>query len=171
MTSQSPNASALHERGGSPQLRQQRLNGGSRPDTIEEGQAFSFGLKTARRSSSFMTDSSFEDARNSMRASTEDLFMPRSTGRDHEHQQEPSLWFSLPLLFAIVPAVVGVAFKKGSIFITDLALRKRRSHPHLKTCRPNDPSHSHTSCNLPQLVFDHSLVGTITFTLFGLTLL
>ena len=40
----------------------------------------------------------------------------------HELHEEPSLWYSAPLLFAIVPAVGGVAFKKGSVLLTDVAL-------------------------------------------------
>lgn len=76
----------------------------------------------ARRSSSFATDSSFDDARLLMRSSTEDLLRPRATGKEGEFHQEPSLWHSLPLLFAVVPAIGGVAFKSGSIFITDLSL-------------------------------------------------
>ena len=76
----------------------------------------------ALRSSSFATDSSFDDTRLSMRSSTDDLLRPRATGKEGEFHQEPSLWHSLPLLFAVVPAIGGVAFKSGSIFITDLSL-------------------------------------------------
>lgn len=54
-------------------------------------------------------------------ASTDSLLLPRATNRDREHD-DPTLWHSAPLLFAIVPAIGGVVFKSGSIILTDLAL-------------------------------------------------
>jgi len=39
-----------------------------------------------------------------------------------ENEVEASLWYSVPLLLAIVPALAGLVFNKGSIIITDLAL-------------------------------------------------
>ena len=68
-----------------------------------------------------MTDSSVETGV-SVRSSTDDLFVPRASGKAEELHQDPSLWHSLPLVFAILPAIGGVAFKKGNVWITDLAL-------------------------------------------------
>lgn len=69
------------------------------------------GPKT-RRSSSLVTDTTFDDA--AMRSS--------SVGDSIENEVEVSLWYSVPLLLAIVPAIAGIAFQKGSVIITDLAL-------------------------------------------------
>ena len=74
------------------------------------------------RTSSFISESSFDDARSTIRSSTDDLLLARASGHHEELHQEPSLWHSLPLLFAIVPAIGGIAFKKGAVFLTDVAL-------------------------------------------------
>ena len=39
-----------------------------------------------------------------------------------DKQHDVSFWYSLPLVFAIVPAIGGVAFKDGATVATDLAL-------------------------------------------------
>lgn len=62
------------------------------------------------------------DERSSMLSSTDDLLSPKATGEEDEIHQEPSLWYSAPLLCAIVPAIGGIVFKKGSVLVTDLAL-------------------------------------------------
>lgn len=41
---------------------------------------------------------------------------------DVDAYHEPDLWSSAPLLFAVLPAVGGIAFKNGSILLTDLSL-------------------------------------------------
>ena len=108
-----------------PQLHQRR----SIPSTIlEEGSRDSVKEqrreRLARRASSFRTDSSSGATRRaSFRSSTESLISPpRPPSRHEELHEEPSLWYSAPLLFAIVPAIGGVAFKKGAIVFTDIAL-------------------------------------------------
>jgi hypothetical protein len=35
---------------------------------------------------------------------------------------EPSLWYSAPLAFAILPAIGGLFFTNGSAYVTDLLL-------------------------------------------------
>ena len=117
--------SPLNKDGSQPSqsMRQRRPE---RPPTIVEDEAGDVrapaqARRIPRRSSSFMTESSV-DERSSMRSSTDDLLLPRATGEEEEIHQEPSLWYSFPLLFAIVPAVGGVVFKKGSVLVTDLAL-------------------------------------------------
>lgn len=81
---------------------------------------------SGRRASSLRsirTDSSSLDARPfSFRSSTDDLLAPRARENDGEPHLEPSLWYSVPLLFAVVPAIGGVAFKSGNVFLTDLSL-------------------------------------------------
>lgn len=75
-----------------------------------------------RASSAARTDSSSRHSFNPQ-ASTDSLLLPRATGKEHEKEHdEPTLWYSAPLLFAVVPALGGVIFKSGSVFITDLAL-------------------------------------------------
>lgn len=71
---------------------------------------------------SYETDSSFEPRPFSVRSSTQDLFSPRASLHKHEIDHETSIWHSLPLLFAIFPAIGGLLFNKGSVLITDLAL-------------------------------------------------
>lgn len=109
----------------SAQLRRRRL--GQSPTISEHDGNWQRGrpspvlqTRVPRRKTSFMTESSMED----VRSSTDDLLSPRpaTDGDDDEFHQEPSIWYSLPLLFAIVPAIGGVVFKSGSVFITDLAL-------------------------------------------------
>lgn len=75
-----------------------------------------------RRASSARTESSSRPSFNPQ-ASTDSLLLPRATGKeDATEPDEPTLWYSAPLLFAVVPALGGVIFKSGSVFITDLAL-------------------------------------------------
>jgi hypothetical protein len=91
------------------------------------GQASSLSGLAERRGSalssrSYRTDSSSSARPFSMRSSTEDLLSPRVTGEEEELHHETSLWHSLPILFAIVPAIGGLFSKNGSVFVTDLAL-------------------------------------------------
>lgn len=65
-----------------------------------------------RRSSSLATDSSYDDA------ATNSSYVADAV----ESEVEVSLWYSVPLLFAIVPAIAGLAFQGASVVITDLAL-------------------------------------------------
>jgi len=78
-----------------------------RRSTIEDSR----GPKS-RRSSSLVTDSSYNEGSTHGSA----------VGDTIENEVEVSLWYSVPLLLAIVPAIAGLAFQRGSIIITDLAL-------------------------------------------------
>jgi hypothetical protein len=71
-----------------------------------------------RRRSSNFSDYSLNEARRSLH---DDLLNPRPTGADHE-SQEGSNWSSLPLAFALLPAIGGILFKNGSAVITDVML-------------------------------------------------
>ncbi|EKG16176.1 hypothetical protein MPH_06613 [Macrophomina phaseolina MS6] len=58
----------------------------------------------------------------SIRSSTDNLLNPGSRDRDALPQDEPSHWHSLPLVFAILPAVSGIFFTNGSAVVTDILL-------------------------------------------------
>ncbi|KAH0555852.1 hypothetical protein GP486_006202 [Trichoglossum hirsutum] len=76
-----------------------------------------------RRRSSLLSDYSLDDARASLRSSTDDLISPkpnlpgRLTGSD-----ETSSWHSAPLAFALLPAVGGMFFHNGGAVVTDIML-------------------------------------------------
>ena len=79
-----------------------------------------------RRRSSTLSDLSFSDARRNLH---DDILNPSSLGGGNgmatgEASEAPgaSGWSSLPLVFALLPAVGGVLFKNGSAFITDMTL-------------------------------------------------
>ncbi|KAK0663606.1 hypothetical protein DIS24_g927 [Lasiodiplodia hormozganensis] len=69
-----------------------------------------------RRRSSMLSDFS------SIRSSTDNLLNPGSRDADKLEQDEPSPWHSLPLVFAILPAVSGIFFTNGSAVVTDILL-------------------------------------------------
>jgi hypothetical protein len=75
-----------------------------------------------RRRSSNLTDFSLEDARRSIRSSTDGFLLPRPSGSDANHGAEPSHWHSAPLAFALLPALGGLFFKNGSQVVTDVML-------------------------------------------------
>ena len=71
-----------------------------------------------RRSSTF--SDSVDDARQSIKSSTDDLLLPkvRNDGLSHE----PSHWHSLPLVLALLPAIAGLLFPNGGAVVTDVTL-------------------------------------------------
>ncbi|KAJ5089140.1 hypothetical protein N7532_007824 [Penicillium argentinense] len=74
-----------------------------------------------QRRNSTLSDS-ISEARNSIRSSTDDLFLPRvAKGRDPIATDE-SHWHSAPLGLALLPAIAGVFFHDGSAFVTDVTL-------------------------------------------------
>lgn len=76
----------------------------------------------AQRRNSTLSDS-LSEARNSIRSSTDDIFLPR-VARDSEEpgSTEESHWHSTPLALALLPAIAGVFFQDGSAFVTDVTL-------------------------------------------------
>lgn len=104
------------------------LNGSYNLKQRRTSQQFSSsGIPPHRRGSifsqeSFRTDSSNGRRPSTFRSSTEDLLSPRAIGEDVASQSEITAWHSLPILFAIVPALGGLFSKNGSIFVTDLTL-------------------------------------------------
>lgn len=74
-----------------------------------------------QRRNSTLSDS-ISEARNSIRSSTDDLFLPRvAKGKDPVATEE-SHWHSTPLGLALLPAIAGVFFHDGSAFVTDVTL-------------------------------------------------
>lgn len=74
------------------------------------------------RRNSTLSDS-VSEARNSIRSSTDDLFLPRVTkGTGVDLHGEESHWQSAPLVLALLPAIGGIFFKNGSAVITDITL-------------------------------------------------
>lgn len=72
-----------------------------------------------RRSSTF--SDSLDEARQSLRSSTDDLLLPRPQRLALE-SQEHSHWHSAPLALALLPAVGGLLFQNGSAVVTDVTL-------------------------------------------------
>ncbi|KAM7220363.1 hypothetical protein V8F06_004329 [Rhypophila decipiens] len=73
-------------------------------------------LRDSRRRSSTFSDFSLGEARKTF---DQDIINP---GKEHQDEEEDSRWASLPLAFAIVPAIGGMMFKDGSAVITDVIL-------------------------------------------------
>lgn len=74
------------------------------------------------RRNSTLSDT-ISEARNSIRSSTDDLFLPRvARHNDGRIATEESHWHSAPLALALMPAIAGVMFKEGSSFVTDVTL-------------------------------------------------
>lgn len=101
-----------------PLLRQRMLN---RAATFAEGTSSS-APPLSRRRSSVLSDLS--DTRHSFRSSTETL--PRGKGNDEmdlrASADEPTNWISIPIVAAIVPAVVGLTHDNGAAVATDILL-------------------------------------------------
>lgn len=81
----------------------------------------------ARRQQPFLPrrrSSAVSDFSHSMADSTESLLLPnRAAGHTRgKRDDESSHWHSVPLAFAILPAIGGLFFKDGSSFITDVFL-------------------------------------------------
>lgn len=78
-------------------------------------------FRGARRRSSTFSDYSLSEARRNF---DQDIINPGSSSRGagHKDEVERSGWSSLPLAFAIVPAVAGILFNNGSAVITDVLL-------------------------------------------------
>ncbi|KAJ5470441.1 hypothetical protein N7530_007798 [Penicillium desertorum] len=75
----------------------------------------------SQRRNSTLSDS-ISEARNSIRSSTDDLFLPR-VAKDHATvSTEESPWHSAPLGLALLPAIAGIFFHEGSSFVTDVTL-------------------------------------------------
>ncbi|KAJ5664966.1 uncharacterized protein N7477_007414 [Penicillium maclennaniae] len=77
-------------------------------------------LDSGQRRNSTLSDS-ISEARNSIRSSTDGLFLPR-VAKGEDPATEESHWHSAPLGLALLPAIAGVFFQNGSVFVTDVTL-------------------------------------------------
>jgi hypothetical protein len=71
-----------------------------------------------RRRSSNFSEYSFNEVRK-LQSSTDDLLLPRAGVKTND---EASHWHSVPLAFALFPAVGGMLFQNGSAVVTDIML-------------------------------------------------
>ena len=74
------------------------------------------------RRDSLLSNYSMDDARQSIRSSTDSLLHPRPAESTMDTHLETSNWHSVPLAFALLPAVAGMAFTNGSAVVTDVTL-------------------------------------------------
>jgi hypothetical protein len=81
---------------------------------------FEGGPSRLRRASSSFSDYSLHEARRTLQSSTDSILNPSASGMTHHH--ESSGWESVPLAFALLPAVGGLFFANGSAVITDVML-------------------------------------------------
>ena len=112
--SQTANSARSTARSSTPPLiRQRGLN-----------RASTFSDSSLRRTSSLT--SNFSDSVNgagqSFKTTTDDLFLPRAKSPDVLTSHEPSHWHSVPLALALLPAIGGLLFEKGSAVVTDVTL-------------------------------------------------
>ena len=75
-----------------------------------------------RRRSSTFSDYSIREARKSFQSSTDDLLHPHPPTTIPQSKEESSPWHSLPLAFALLPALGGMIWTNGSSVITDIML-------------------------------------------------
>ena len=85
------------------------------------GRASTFADPQSPRRSSNLSES-VDDAKQSIRSSTDDLLRPRVQKAGLETSKESSHWHSAPLGLALFPALGGLLFKNGSAVVTDLTL-------------------------------------------------
>lgn len=75
------------------------------------------------RRSSVLSYASRDETRQSVSSSTGDFILPKlGLDQDHGHDDGSSHWHSSPLAFAILPAIAGLFFQDGSVFVTDILL-------------------------------------------------
>lgn len=78
-------------------------------------------LTARRRRSSNFSDYSLGDARKAFQQSTEELISPHGDAAGLR-RRETSHWHSIPLAFALFPAIGGLLFQNGSSVVTDIML-------------------------------------------------
>lgn len=75
-----------------------------------------------RRRSSTLSDFSLIEAQKSIRHGTQDILNPSPARDSVQSRDTSSILSSLPLAFALLPALFGVLFEGGTAFITDVLL-------------------------------------------------
>ncbi|KAF3770459.1 hypothetical protein M406DRAFT_248805 [Cryphonectria parasitica EP155] len=105
---------------GSPLLRRRPGIMASSFSSPEGGDApASLGL---RRRSSNLSEFSLSEARRSFRDGTQEILNPSGAKQSPDAPETQSLLSTLPLAFALLPALVGIFFEGGSSFVTDVML-------------------------------------------------
>lgn len=100
-----------------PQFRRRPISLVSLPSS-DQGDSPAPGV---RRRSSTMSEFNLPDARKSFRNGTKDILNP-SAARSEPANDSSSVLSSLPLAFALLPAIVGVFFEGGNALITDVMI-------------------------------------------------
>lgn len=77
---------------------------------------------SGRRRSSNFSEYSLNEARRTFQSSTDELLLPKPRTTDRELGHDSSPWDSVPLAFALLPALGGMLFTNGSLVITDITL-------------------------------------------------
>ncbi|QSZ30547.1 hypothetical protein DSL72_000101 [Monilinia vaccinii-corymbosi] len=75
-----------------------------------------------RRRSSNFSEYSLNELNKNLRDSTDDILFPRPSDLKGEDNHDSSHWDSVPLAFALLPAIGGLFFTNGSSVITDVML-------------------------------------------------
>jgi hypothetical protein len=83
---------------------------------VEGSHADAAAAAASRRRSSTFSDYSLNEARRNLR---DDILNPGGVGL---HNHDASNWSSMPLAFALLPALAGVVFKNGGAIVTDIML-------------------------------------------------
>ena len=110
---------------GSSQLRHRHGGGRHHPSSaanqVDESIAPAPPGPKLRRASTL--SDTVSEARQSIKSSTDELFLPRVDAGRHatEHEHE-SAWQSTPLALALLPALAGIFFHNGTAVFTDLTL-------------------------------------------------
>ncbi|EEQ86006.1 uncharacterized protein BDCG_09275 [Blastomyces dermatitidis ER-3] len=115
---QTPGASSP---GSAPHLRHRGFNHSATTSFVEPSSHQPPGPGRLRRSSTF--SDTVSEARNSIKSSTDNLFLPRVSSRARSlDDNNESNWQSVPLALALLPAVGGLLFQNGSAVATDITL-------------------------------------------------
>ncbi|OJD22544.1 hypothetical protein ACJ73_06108 [Blastomyces percursus] len=118
---QTSSQSVASSAGSAPHLRHRGLNHSATTSFAEPSSNQPPGPGRLPRSSTF--SDTVSEARNSIKSSTDDLFLPRVSSRARSlYDNNESNWQSVPLALALLPAVGGLLFQNGSAVATDITL-------------------------------------------------
>ncbi|TVY22402.1 hypothetical protein LHYA1_G008838 [Lachnellula hyalina] len=99
-------------------------SGFRRSFTVDENAQFRHRLSQSRNPGPRVRRSStLSDYSKGFQSSTDDLLLPKPSATGHEESRhESSAWDSVPLAFALLPAIGGMLFTNGGSVITDVML-------------------------------------------------
>lgn len=123
-SSPSPRASFMKSNPDKDGSREKEVDSGLRQRGV--ARAATFSAEDSSNFTNFRRNSALSDsvseARNSIRSSTDDLFLPRVSKAHDVDLQDESHWQSAPLGLALLPAIAGVFFQNGGAVVTDITL-------------------------------------------------